>query len=130
MDEETNASFREIAGGYRRRLDELRQMQHDVRQVTATARTRDGLVSVEVGPQGQLRDIRFDPRVYERMSPQRLARTIKELTGEASNEAAGQAKQITAAFLPEDLVARLRDGEEDLTAFLPDAPSIPDDVQE
>jgi DNA-binding protein YbaB len=130
MDEETNVSFREIAGDYRRRLDELRQMQHDVRQVTATARTRDGLVSVEVGPQGQLRDIRFDPRVYERMSPQRLARTIKELTGEASNEAAGQAKQITAAFLPEDLVARLRDGEEDLTAFLPDAPSIPDDVQE
>jgi DNA-binding protein YbaB len=127
--DETNASLPDIAAGYRRRLDELRQIQEDVRHVTATARTRDGMVSVEVGAQGQLRDIRFHPRVYQRMNPQRLAHTIKQLTGEASREAAGRAKQITAAFLPDDLAARLRDGEEDLTAFLPDALSIQDDVQ-
>jgi DNA-binding protein YbaB len=129
MDERTNASLREIAAGYHQRLEELRKMQDDVRQVTATARTRDGMVSVEVGPQGQLRDIRLHPRVYQRLSPERLAHTIKRLSGEAAQDAAGRARQITSAYLPEDLAARLRDGEEDLTAFLPDAPSIRDDVQ-
>jgi DNA-binding protein YbaB len=126
MDETTRALLQDIAVNYQKRLDELRQMQRDVREVTATARTRDGSVSVEVGPQGQLRDLRLDPQVYQRMNPQRLTHTIMKLVGEASQEAADKAKEITAAFLPEDLAARLRDGTEDLTEFLPNAPSMLD----
>jgi DNA-binding protein YbaB len=126
MDEETKASLRDVTTRYRQRLDELRQMQKDVQEVTATARTRDGAILVEVGPQGQMRDLRLDPHVYQRMGPQRLARTIMELVGEASEKAAGRAKEITAAFLPADLAARLQAGGEDLTLFLPDAPSMSD----
>jgi DNA-binding protein YbaB len=128
MDDRTRASLHQISDNYHERLAELRKMQQDVQNVTATARTRDGSVSVEVGAQGQLRDIRLGPRAYERMNPQRLARTIMELAGEATQEASGRARQITAAFLPEELAARLRDGEEDLGAFLPDAPSFKDDL--
>jgi DNA-binding protein YbaB len=128
MDDHARASLQRIAGDYRERLAELRKMQQDVQNVTASARTRDGSVSVEVGAHGELRDIRLDPRVYERMNAQRLARTIMELAGEATQKASGQAREITAAFLPADLAARLRDGEEDLGAFLPDAPSFKDDL--
>ncbi|MFB9831967.1 YbaB/EbfC family nucleoid-associated protein [Actinoallomurus acaciae] len=128
MDDRTPASLHEIADGYHQRLAELRKMQQDVQNVTATARTRDGAVSVEVGAQGDLRAVHLGPRVYDRMNPQRLALTIMELAGEATREASGRARQITAALLPEDVAARLRDGEEDLSAFLPDAPSFKDDL--
>jgi DNA-binding protein YbaB len=124
MDEGVRASLQGVTVNYRQRLDELRRMQRDVRAVSATARTRDGVVRVDVGPNGELRDIRLEPRVYDRMDPQQLAHTIMRLIGEATEEAAGRAREITAAFLPEELAARLRGGEDDLTVFLPDAPSV------
>src|SRR3569833_4446920 len=122
MEERMRASLEDIAAGYQERLTELRRMQEDVRKVTATARTRDGMVTVEEGVQGELRDIKFDPRAFDRTRPKGLARTIMELVGEATRDAAGRGRQITAALLPADLAA-------ELGAFLPDAPSIRDDSQ-
>src|SRR3569833_3498146 len=104
MEERIRASLEVSAPGYQERLTELRRMQEDVRKVTATARTRDGMVTVEVGVQGELRDIKFDPRAFDRTSPKGLARTIMELVGEATRAAAGRGRQITAALLPAVLV--------------------------
>jgi DNA-binding protein YbaB len=130
MEDKVGASQREVVADYRKRLEELQQLQRDVREVTATARTRNGDVSLEVGAQGELRDIKFNPQALKRMSAQQLAHTILSLAGEATKDASSQAKEMTAALLPDGLAARLRDGEEDLTAFFPDAPRIPDFGQE
>lgn len=99
-------------------------MQQDLSEVRASARTRDGMVSVEVGPRGQLSDIRFDPRVYDRLTPQRLAHTIMKLVGEATEDAVGQLKEITAPFVPDGLVRGLV--ERDLSGLLGGAPSMLD----
>ncbi|MEV5748203.1 YbaB/EbfC family nucleoid-associated protein [Actinoallomurus sp. NPDC052308] len=115
----------DVVENYRERLEKLRRLQHDIRDVTATARTRDGGVTVTVGPRGELRDLRFEPRALQRTNAGQLARTVLALVAEATQEATGRARDMTAAFLPEELAARLRDGEEDVTAFLPDAPRTP-----
>lgn len=125
MDEVTEASSRDAAADYGKRLDELRRMQRDVRAVTATARTRDGAVAVEVGPRGEVRDIRFKAQAYSRMNPNQLAHTTMKLIGEASQEAAERARRIAADFLPGELGARLLDGEDDVAVFMPDASSMP-----
>jgi DNA-binding protein YbaB len=130
MDDEMGAFPSEVVADYRKRMEELQQLQRDVRAVTATARTRNGDVWLEVGAQGELRDIKFNPQALNRLSAQQLAHTILSLAGEAAKDASGQAKEMTAAFLPEGLAERLRDGEDDVTAFFPDAPRIPDFGQE
>lgn len=99
-------------------------MQQDVLDVRATARTRDGTVRVEVGPHGELRDLRIDQRAYDRMSPPQLSQTVMKLVGEAAEEAKGRVRELTGEFLPPELAERLRQGEEDLTVYLPDAPRL------
>ncbi|TQL96473.1 YbaB/EbfC DNA-binding family protein [Actinoallomurus bryophytorum] len=111
---------------YGRRLEELRRLRSDVDDVTATARSRNGDVWLEVGASGELRAIRFGPQALKQLSAQRLAQTIMTLVTEAREDAAGRAKEMTAAFLPEDMAERLRDGETDLMAFLPPPPRVPE----
>lgn len=124
MDDELRESLEGLAARHQERLAGLRKMQQELREVKASARTRDGMVSVEVGPNGQLHDIRFGPRVYDRLTPQRLAHTIMKLVGEATEDAAGQLKEITAPFVPDGLVQGLAEG--DLSGLLRDAPTMLD----
>lgn len=128
--EDNVGAFDGVVSDYRERIQELQQMQRDIREVRATARTRNGEVSLEVGAQGELKNIRFHPDALARMTPQQLAHTIMKLVGEATKDASDQAKEMTAKFLPEEMAERLRGGETDLSAFMPDAPRIPDMPQD
>jgi DNA-binding protein YbaB len=112
--------------GDEQRLEELRQLRRDVADVTVTSRSRNGEVSVEVGAQGELRDIRFKPQALTDLSAQKLAHLVMTLVTEASKDAAGQAMEMTAAFLPDDMATRLRAGEKDLISLLPSPPRIPE----
>jgi len=123
MDYDLQASLARLAADYRERLSELRRAQETLRDITATARSHDDSVAVEVGPQGQLRAVRLDPDVYDRMTPHRLALTITQLAGEAAADAAGQVRAVMAPFLPGGLP---EDG--DFTKLLPNAPSLLDPV--
>lgn len=86
----------ELRARYHNRLAEIRQLQQRAAQVTSTARSRDGLVSVVVGAQGQLVGLQLDPAAYERMSPQRLAALLVEVAKTAAAHAAGQVSDIMA----------------------------------
>jgi DNA-binding protein YbaB len=129
MREETISSLQQRAGDLQRQMAEVREVYRQIRAVTGTARTRDGMVRVEVGSQGELRDIHFDPRTFEGTRPQALAHTIMQLVAEATAEATGRTRELTAGALPEELAARVRGGEEDLMSLFPDAPSIRDDLR-
>src|SRR5689334_4461335 len=111
---------------YARRLEELRRLRSDLAEVTATARTRNGDVWLEVGPRGDLRALRFTPQALKRMNAQQLAHTVMKLVAEASEEATGRATEMTAAFLPGEMAQRLRDGETDLMKLLPSPPRVPE----
>lgn len=100
MDYEVEAQAEHLLAGLRERQAQIQQLQDQARQVTATARSRDGLVSVQVGAQGQLLDLRLDPGAYDRLSPQRLAAAVVELARAAAENAAGQTHEIMAPVLP------------------------------
>jgi DNA-binding protein YbaB len=100
MDYELQARVDELAAGHRERLEHVQQVQQQARHVTAVARSRDGLIILEVGAQGQLLGLQLDPAAYDRLSPQRLAGVIVELARVAAADAAAQVREIVAPVLP------------------------------
>jgi DNA-binding protein YbaB len=118
-DDDLRAQLEELAGDYSERLAQLRQVQAQAARVTAVARSRDGLVSVMVGAQGQLLGVDLDPRAYERLSPQRLAAAVMEMAADAAADAADQVGQIMAPVLS---AARAPDG--DVAGAVPSGLSI------
>jgi DNA-binding protein YbaB len=122
--EELRASLEGLAARHQERIGELRRMQGQLDAIAVTARSRDGMVRVAAGPHGELRDLYLDPMVFSRLSPQRLADTIMELIAESARDAAAQAREVSAGFLPDDLAGRLRGGGEDLLELLPAVPSL------
>ncbi|WP_246121466.1 YbaB/EbfC family nucleoid-associated protein [Actinoallomurus bryophytorum] len=105
---------------YSKQVGRLNEMQRDLDKVSATATRPDGLVTVVVGPRGQVQDIRLDPRVYRRLDSDELSRAIMQLIGEATTDVSEQMKKIMTPFMPEGLSYETTLGKDgDFTAFLP-----------
>jgi len=102
--DELRGQLEDLTAGYEERLAQLRQLQVQARRVKAVARSRDGLISVMVGAQGQLLGVDLAAGVYERRSPQRLAAAVIELAADAAADAANQVRQIMEPVLPTGLV--------------------------
>jgi DNA-binding protein YbaB len=127
MSAEFRASLESVRAEYSRRVEDLERMRRDLQEISAKARTRDGMVSVALDPHGRVQEIRFDPRVYQRMSPMELSRTILRLIGEASADIATQLQEVMAPFVPagfsfEDALGE--QAEVDFAKFLPSVPSM------
>ena len=120
MDGEVRAELEELSTDFQERLARIRELREQAAQVTASARSRDGLISVEVGSSGQLRAVHLNPGVYDRLSPQRLAAALVELTGIAGADAANKAQQIMAPVLPPGGLP----ANGDLMTLMPQAPSM------
>jgi DNA-binding protein YbaB len=88
--------------------------------IKSTAQSADGMISVTVGPQGQLRDIRLNPRVYRHLPPSELAGAIMEQAGRAAADAAERRRQLIEPLMPEELSYDVVFGQGvSLDAFLP-----------
>jgi DNA-binding protein YbaB len=127
MRAEFRASLEELMDDYSQQVGRLNEMRHDLDKVSATATREDGLVTVVVGPRGQVQDIRLDPRVYRKLDSGELSRAIMKLIGEATADVSEQMQKIMTPFMPEGLsyeTALGKDG--DFTSFLPQPPTAPD----
>lgn len=86
-------------------MEAIRDGYADLRQrllaVTASATSDDGLVTVEVGPQGRVRHIELDPRIYRRPDSRGLAETITETIRRAADEAAEQLRDVFRPVVPD-----------------------------
>jgi DNA-binding protein YbaB len=94
------ARLQDLAAGYQIRLGQVTSLWDRARQVTATARSQDGLVSVEVGAHGQLLVLQLDPGTHDQLRPDQLAAVIAEAAQAAAADAAGQVLEIMAPVLP------------------------------
>lgn len=127
MRAELEASLARLAEDYRRQVAELAELHERLRDLSTTARTRDGLVTVVVGAQGDVRDIRLDPRVQGRLTPAELSETLLELIGEATGAVSDQVLELMEPFVPEDLpIAQILGADADLTTFAPQ-PAVPEE---
>ena len=78
------------------------------------------MVTVSVDSRGRVKEVVFDPRVYQRLSPLALSRTIMSLVGEACVDVAAQVTDVMAPFMPEGFSFN----DIDLAELLPGAPSL------
>jgi DNA-binding protein YbaB len=108
---------------YRAKRQELQGLQERLNELETTVTSEDEMVTVTVGPQGQLTRLEFNPRVYRTLAPHELSETITETTRKAfeeltdkRREAMGSLASGAAGF--------------DISRFLPDRPDDFESVKE
>ncbi|MDT5028045.1 MAG: hypothetical protein QOE61_4471 [Micromonosporaceae bacterium] len=78
------------------------EMQQRLASMQVSVTSEDKLITVTVGPRGQLVDLRFDPRVYSEFDPPTLARKITEAVRSAVARVGDQVGAVMAEYLPSD----------------------------
>lgn len=105
-----------------RQTEQIRDMHEKIRDVSASATSKDGMVTVTVGARGDVRKIDFDPRVYRKLSPSELSASLVEQIGAATRTVSGELKETMQPFAPADLPFEDLFGEEvDFPSFLAQA---------
>ncbi|MFF3392753.1 YbaB/EbfC family nucleoid-associated protein [Streptomyces sp. NPDC002669] len=89
--------FDEMQQQVREHTEKLASVQRELAARTSTVRSKDRVISVTVGAQGDVREIKFHNEDYRRMDPARLGRALVELIGRAQTESAEAARE---AFEP------------------------------
>jgi DNA-binding protein YbaB len=110
-----NAALQEQAeqlrGDFQRMLTEGPEVAARAKEISVTRKSRDGLVSVTVGPRGDLVQLDLDPRVYRRPDSRALADTIVETVQAAAVEAQELVVETLSTVLPREAVQAQLDGD-------------------
>ena len=117
------AALREYAGQLQDRLHQMMEqgprLAERARAVQATETSEDGLVSVTVGPRGDLLRLDLDPRIYRRPDSRRLADTITETVHRAARAAQDRVVEVLAPVVDEEQLRATLDGDTDaLTSIM------------
>jgi DNA-binding protein YbaB len=96
------AQVEEMLAGYRRSREQLGAVQRKLATLRASATSEDGLVTVTVGPQGQLHELVIVDSAYRKLRPHELAATIVALSEAASAAMSRAAGEALAPVLPAD----------------------------
>ncbi len=124
MRPEWQAHIDELLSQYRTMRDRLGETQQRIAQVQATAESPDGLVTVTVGPRGELIDLKLHPGIYRRPDSDGLAETILATTREAMRRAHERLREIIEPIVPPELgdLGGMR-SDFDFNALLPEDPT-------
>lgn len=116
-----NAAMQEqvssLLAGLNRQTAALRSAQVQVAGVTSRATSADGLVTVTVNSAGIVTDVQLAPSVFDRSTPDKLARSVVAVAQQA---AAGAKQRVDAALAP------VRGDLPDLPDVFPGAPALKD----
>lgn len=116
---------------YQRQRNRLTEMQQRMRELTATATSPRREVSVTVGQNGVVTDIRFPTGAHKRLTPADLSELIMATYAEAKEDVMNQAAAVIAPMVPDgvDPDALVR-GTAGTDAYLPEQPRIATSVRE
>lgn len=116
---------------YQQQRNSLTELQHRMRELTASATSPRREVSVTVGQNGVLTDIRFPTSAYKRLTPADLTEVIMTTYAEAKEKVMVQAEAVLAPMLPDGVDAgSLVRGTAGTDAFLPPEPRVTTSVRE
>jgi DNA-binding protein YbaB len=91
----------ELMARFERMRSGLGELQQKLKAVAATVTSDDGLVTVTVGPRGQVVKVEFDPRIYRRPNSKELSATVTETIRKATAKAMNQVEELTRPFVPD-----------------------------
>ena len=116
------AALREYSGQLQERLSRMMEegprLAEQARAVQATETSDDGLVSVTVGPRGELVRLDLDPRIYRRPDSRQLADTITATVQRAARAAEEQVVQVLSPIVDEDQLRATLAGDTDALASI------------
>ena len=116
---------------YQRQRNSLTEMMQKMRDISATTTSARREVTVTVGQNGTLTDIKFPTGAYKRLAPADLTAIIMETFSEAKEQAAKEAAAVLEPMLPAGMDAdALVRGAAGTDAFLPPEPRIATSVRE
>ncbi|GAA3945593.1 YbaB/EbfC family nucleoid-associated protein [Actinoplanes auranticolor] len=116
---------------YQRQRNSLTELQEKMRALTATATSPRREVSITVGQNGVMTDIRFPTGAHKRLAPADLTELIMATYTEAKENVMQQAAATLAPMLPEGMDAQaLVRGTAGTDAYLPKEPRMATSVRE
>lgn len=116
---------------YQRQRNSLTELQEKMRALTATATSPRREVSITVGQNGVMTDIRFPTGAHKRLAPADLTELIMTTYSEAKENVMQQAAATLAPMLPDGMDAQaLVRGTAGTDAYLPEEPRMATSVRE
>lgn len=90
----------QLATEYTRIRTEMRTIQEKVQAVTATVKSDNGMLTVTVGPQGDIVALKVNNREYRKMAPAELANALTTTLARARAAVHEQMRGILTEFVP------------------------------
>ncbi|MFC6558883.1 YbaB/EbfC family nucleoid-associated protein [Nonomuraea cavernae] len=103
MTSEFISSPEALAVEYDRHLKQVADAYGELNELTVSTRSDDGMITVTVGPRGQVRKITLNPRVSRVLEPSELAQALMEQIGQAASAVAERSRELLDPLLPDDL---------------------------
>ncbi|MEU4538717.1 YbaB/EbfC family nucleoid-associated protein [Streptosporangium sp. NPDC023825] len=120
MTDALQTTVEELAGQVNQQVERVREAYEALNSIESTMGSSDGLISVTVGPQGQVRNIELNARVYRKLSATELADAIMEQINRATAAVSEQRRRLLEPLMPDELRYDQVFGENvTLDAFLP-----------
>lgn len=88
----------ELSSGFAQLRQNLGELRRELAELAVTAKSPDGLVSATVGCQGQLVELRLDPRIYRRQDSRHLSTVITQTVQDAGAEAARRVRELSDRY--------------------------------
>ncbi len=131
MTSQYDEAVEQLMADYHRQLDQLAEHQRKMSEVTATATSPRKQVSVTLGAQGQMVDLRFPNDAYRDMAPMELANLITETFNAARAQVMKQQRELMMANAPAGMdLSKMFGDNADLGKVLPRDPIMTDQVRE
>ncbi|MDP9841441.1 YbaB/EbfC family nucleoid-associated protein [Streptosporangium lutulentum] len=114
------ATVEKLAVQVNQQVQRVRETYDAVNAIESTVTSADGTISVTVGPQGQVRAIDLNARVYRKLAATELAAAIMEQINRATTDVTERRRRLMEPLMPEGLRYDQVFGENvTLDAFLP-----------
>jgi DNA-binding protein YbaB len=124
-------AINEMMADYHRQLEQITEHQKQMQEITGTAASQRKSVSVTVGPQGQILELKFPTDAYREMAPMELANVIIETFNAARAHVMKQQQELMAANAPAGIdISQLFGENSELGKALPRNPFMSDAVRE
>jgi DNA-binding protein YbaB len=105
VDREANAGLRarfdDVHAQYAKMREGVRGLQDDLAAIEVSVQSSDGMVTVVLGPRGNLKSLTFDKRAYQQHPPERLASLILQACQRAESAVASAVQERMSRVLPE-----------------------------
>jgi DNA-binding protein YbaB len=128
---EYDDAVEKLMAEYQQQLEKLGEHQRKMSELTGTGVSQRKQVSVTVGAQGQLMELKFLTDSYRDMAPAELSNLIIDTFAVARNELIKQQRELMAANAPAGVnVGALFGPDADLSKAMPRNPFMSDELRE